>query len=180
MNCQDCNDKWYEYLDETLDVDTQAAMREHLRQCEDCRRALRREEILAKSIRHSLDRAVAGLSLLPETRRTVLQSLASNPVSSNALMRAWRRVMLFPIRTIGAGAALLVGLLLVLALLFHRRAADEPNPESTARTGQGTCVIDVPIQSQTRVFRRQNNTILDGMVAGVSVSHARILHYTER
>ena len=69
MNCKTFNDLLHEYLDETLDADVQAAAREHLEHCGDCRRALMREESFAKSLRHALDRATADLSVRPETRR---------------------------------------------------------------------------------------------------------------
>jgi len=75
MNCQDFQDNLYDYLDETLNAARQAAAREHLRQCENCRHALAREKAVAQAIRHSLEQATAGLSLRPEVGRNVLQAL---------------------------------------------------------------------------------------------------------
>ena len=77
MNCNNFKLVLHEYLDETLRAEVQAAAREHLDQCSDCRRAVRREETFAKSIRHSLERAIAEVSLGPEMRRNILKALES-------------------------------------------------------------------------------------------------------
>jgi anti-sigma factor RsiW len=180
MNCQDLQDRLHEYLDETLDADTQAAAREHLRQCGDCRRALLREETVAQSIRRSLDRATAGLSLRPEMQRNILKALKPKPAASNAWVLAWQSFIAMPIRPIGAGAALLSVLLLALGIQFYRPATETPAPQAATQPGPDICVIDVPIQTETHMFRRQDHTVVDAIAPSVSMAHARFPENSKR
>src|SRR5438309_2282826 len=116
MNCQDFNEKLHDYMDETLGADGQAAAEEHLRQCGACRSALSRERIVAKSIRHSLDHAMACLSLPPGTLRNVLKRLEPQATQPKAWMRFLQRLCYPVIRPVGVGAALLGIVLLILVI----------------------------------------------------------------
>ena len=173
MNCQDFRDRLHEYLDETMADDLHGAAREHLRQCDDCRRALLREEAFAKSIRRSLERATSGFSLRSETQRNILKALESKSVPSNTWMHVWQKFISISLHPIGAGTAVLVVLLLILGIQIHRRAAEDSVPQAIVQIGQNTCVIDVPIRTQTHIFRRQNNTVVDTIAPGMTIGHAR-------
>jgi hypothetical protein len=165
MNCRDFNDRLYEMLDETLDAPVEAAAREHLDLCDDCRRAYLREQTVAKTLVFSLDRASAGLSLRPETGRDILRGLESKPVPPIAWVRVWRWFMASPMRPLAAVVALLAVLLLALGLQSYRR--------STAGSAmQATCFIDVPMQTPTLIMRLQNNTIVDASIFTVTVGRA--------
>ena len=177
MNCGTFHDLLHEYLDERLDAEDQAAAREHLRQCDACRRAFLREQALAKSMRQFLDRATAGLSVRPGLRQNVLQALKPEPVASNNWWSAWQRFI--SIRPAGAVAALLGVVLLFVGIQFYRRAAKDATPQTIAQTGHYTCVINVPMQTQTHVFRRQDNTVEDVIVSSTSVGHASFLEDRE-
>src|SRR5258706_5754539 len=125
MNCQDFNHRLHEYLDEALSRDDRAAARERLRHCGHCRRALLREKTVAQSVRHSLERATAGLSIRTEVKRRVLEALEAKSAPSNTWLRAWQRFVFVPSRPAGAAAALLVVWLLFLRSHFHRQAGEE-------------------------------------------------------
>jgi anti-sigma factor RsiW len=176
MNCEIFHGLLYEYLDETLDAEVKAAAREHLGQCDACRHAFLREQALAKSMRQTLDRATAGLSLRSGMRQSVLRALELKPAPSNAWSRAWQSFISIRIRPAGAAATLL-GLLFLflgvfLGIQYYRQTAKDSDFQTTAQTGHYACVIDVPIQTQTHVFRRQDNTIEDAVASGASIGHA--------
>ena len=173
MNCEEFKGRLYEYLDETLAGDVQASVGEHLRQCGGCRRAVLREKAVAQSLRHSLDCATAGLSLRPETLRNVLEAWESKPIPTNGWMHAWQWFISSPIRPVGAGAALLGALLLFFGLQAHRQPAENSASPGIAQTGRDAYVVDVPIQTQTHLFRRQNGTVMDAITPSVAVGHAR-------
>jgi predicted anti-sigma-YlaC factor YlaD len=172
MNCHDFNDRLYEYLDEALSHEDRAAAREHLRQCVDCRRALLREKAVAESIRHSFDRATTGLTVRPETHRKVLEALESTSAPSSAWLPAWQRWISIACRPVGAAAALLAGLVLFLGIQFHRQAGQGSGLQATDRGDCDTCVIDVPIHTQTRIFRRQNSAVVDAIIPNVTIGRA--------
>src|SRR6266487_2328968 len=143
MNCENFNDLLHEYLDETLDADVQAAAREHLEHCRDCRRALMREETFAISVRHALDRATADLSVRPETRRNVLKALEWNATRSHGWLHAWRSII--SIRPARAGVAIVCVLLLFLGIPLSRRSSKDSVAQTIPRAGHDSCVIDVPV-----------------------------------
>jgi len=142
MNCQDFNDSLYDYLDETLGADAQSAARAHLRRCGDCRRVLLEEETVAKSIRQSLDRATADISLGPEFRRDILTSLDR---TSRSIVVGWRRFA-WPL---GIAASLLLAATIPLIRHFSGAAP--------------AISVETSYQAPTRIFRREANTILDTM-----------------
>lgn len=172
MNCNNFKAVLHEYLDETLDADVQAAAREHLQQCDDCRRAVMREETLAKSIRHSLDQATAGLTLRPEMRRDILQALEAKTAPPNSWLHAWRSFISIAMRPARAGVVLLCFLLLFFGVQFYRRTAKNASTEPTPQTGHYTWVIHVPIPAQTYMFQHQNNAVVDAIAASVALGHA--------
>jgi len=172
MNCETFHDLLHEYLDETLEAEVQAAAQEHLRRCDACRHACLREQALAKSMGQSFARATAGLSTRPQMRQNVLRALESNAAPSGAWWRAWHNIISIRIWPAGAVAMLLGVLLLFVGLQFYHRAAKDATPQTMAQTGHYTCVINVPMQTQTHLFRRQDNTVEDTIVSSPSVGHA--------
>ena len=174
MNCESFHGLLYDYLDETLDAEVQAAARQHLQECDTCRHAFLRERALAKSMGQSLNRATTGLLLRPEIRQNVLKALQSNPAPTNAWVYAWQRFSLNPIRTAGMAAALLGMLLLFFGIQYYRRVAKDLAPKTIAQTGHYTCVVDVPILTQIHVFRQQNNAVMDSIAADMGVAHASL------
>ena len=190
MNCADFNGMLYEFLDETLSPELQAAVREHLRDCNRCRLALRQEKAVAQSIGQAMDRATAGLSLRPSTLRNVLQAAEqeAGPIGASAyretvspavLARLWQWLTTIPLRPIGAGVAL-AGLLLFLGLQAHRRANQSSGPGTNEPLRPAICIIDVPIQTSSHVFRRQNNTVVDAIAPSVAAGHARFTEQNVR
>jgi len=170
MNCETFQSLLHEYLDETLEAGVQAAAQEHLRRCEACQRACRREQALAKSMGQTFARATAGLSVRPGLRQNVVQALESEAIASNNWWSTWRRFI--SIRPAGAVAALLGVLLLFFAVQYFRQPAKVSSSQTVAQASYPTYVIHVPMQTQTHVFRRQDNTIEDAIVSSTSVGRA--------
>ena len=177
MNCQDFNYNLHDYLDQTLAPEAQAAAREHLRQCDVCRMALSREANVARSVHRSLDHAAAGLSLRPETRRNVLRALEPKTAPPSPWLPAWRWLVSTRFRPlVAAGAALLAGILLLLALQFQRQTARRTGPQEATQNGlEAERVVNVPLQTQTHVFQRENDTIIDAVIPGTAMEHVVVL-----
>jgi hypothetical protein len=195
MNCQDFNGRLYEYLDGALSAESEAAAREHLRECCGCRRALLQEETAAAAIRHALDQATAGLKLNAAALREPLATLSisqfGRPIApllgeragvrgNAAWLRALQCLVASPFRTIGAVVAVLGLLFLVLGLPVHHRAAQPSAPQAAAEAIPGTCVINVPIQVTTHSFERQGNTVVDAVAMSMAVVHAQFPYPTAR
>lgn len=170
MNCHAFSDLLYEYLDGTLDAEVQAAARQHLQHCDACRHALLREQAFSNLMRQSLSQAAAGLSVRPGTRHRVLKAIESRSTSVWARLVAWKSFIL--IRPGLAAALLLGGVLLIFGTTFRHRSAQADSLQGNEQNGLCTCVIDVPIQTQSHVFRRQGNTVVDSIVADLSFAHA--------
>jgi len=175
MNCGEFNKRLYDYVDNTLESSVRASAREHLRNCDDCRRALLREQTVAQSIRHSLDRATANLSVRPETLRNVLEVSEPKPIRPNLLIQTWQWFISSPLRPVSAGAALLGAIVLLIGLQTHHQSAENATSQAAAQARQDTWVVDVPIQTQTHVFRRQNGTVVDSIAPGLAFGHASFL-----
>jgi anti-sigma factor RsiW len=174
MNCETFHDLLPEYLDETLDADAQAFARQHLRQCDACRRALLREQVFAKAVRLSLERATAGISVRPQMRQNVIRALEPKPAGSRAWWRGWPSFAFIRVRSIGVAAAFLGVVLLLLGLQFYRQEVKDSAPKTVAQSVHYTWVITVPMQTQTHVFRWHNGAIEDAVLSGASVGYASL------
>jgi len=173
MKCHEVQAQLYEYLDGALDSYVQASVREHLRQCNACQSALEREKTVSQFIRHSLHRETAGLSLRSGTLRNVLQQLDPKPIAPNVLIVAWRWLFSSPIHVAGMGAAVLGALFLFFSVQPHRQPSENSSSSAIAEMLQNTRVIDVPIQTETHVFHRENDTVMDAITPRVALGHAR-------
>jgi len=167
MNCENFNDRLPEYLDEALSAAEKADASEHVQKCGDCRRALARHEAFAKSLRLSFNRETQGLSLRPETRRNIFSALEPRGV----LLTAWAYIRPFieiiwrqPAWT---GAFLLCLLLLISGSIFYRHPM-----KNTVKGERNNYVINVPLQTEIYVYRRQNNLVVDAVVTGTSIADA--------
>ena len=179
MNCKDFNESLPEYLDGALGAEVQAAARTHLEQCPDCRRMLRRQEMVEGSIRRALDRATASLSVRPGMQRDVLHALESERAASNVWIRAWRRLVSIAVRPTIARAALLGILLLAMGIQFHRMVRNS-GPQPIYQADSDELVIDVPMQTQMHVFEREDGRIVDAVAWSTSVGHGRFVNKDER
>ncbi len=164
MNCEDFNDQLPEYLDESLTAAQQTAAWEHVEKCIDCQRALARQQAFAKSIRHSLSQKTQGLSLRPEVRRNIVKAFEPTHQASiwSFFEAVWRR-------PVWVGVVLLGLLLLTFSNHFYRHPAKIPAQQTAAKDGRLTYAINVPIQTETHINRRQNNMAVDAVVTGVGV-----------
>lgn len=179
MTCQEFNHVLQDYLDGTLDAIVRADAERHLRHCANCRASMLREEAVGDALRHSLERVTAGLSLPPDARRTIEQALKGTPSNlslPSVWVRGWKWLASRSVLSVGWGAAGLAVAVLVLGILFYRPASKSSAPQA-ARGDQGeTWVVDVPMQTQTRVFRQQNHTVVDMLVSSASAGYA---HFPE-
>ena len=179
MNCQEFNERLYEHLDEALPTNVQAAAREHLQLCEDCRRALEREKVMAQFLDSSLNLATARLSISPELRRRIVETPRVRPVAPGIFSLIWQWFALKSIRFAGAAAALLVAILLFVGLHNHPHpAAKSPSPVAPNNNLE-ICVIDVPFYTETHLLQQQDGHVLDTISSSAAVGHALLFESTQ-
>lgn len=164
MNCEDFNDRLLEYLEDSLSTADQAAAREHVQKCGACQKALAHQEALAKSIRLSFHRETQRLSLRPETKRNVLNALnrPELPPTDRESIRAFFAVLWRRPARVGTALACLV--LLISASRLHLDSANDFSARAPVKDDRITYDIDVPIQTEMHVYRRQNNMVVDAIV----------------
>jgi anti-sigma factor RsiW len=144
MNCEKFNEQMLEYLDETLPAAEQSAARDHIQTCHECQRSLARQQAFAKSIQGSFVMDTQGLALRPETKRNILSSVRRGNIFE-----------IFWVRAALAGAAVAcLAAFLITGARYH----------SMAKTNHDTLVVDVPTQTQTHIYRRQKNMVIDDVV----------------
>ena len=173
-NCETFHDLLHELLDGTLEAGRQAFAQQHLGQCDSCRRAFLSEQGYAKAMKLSLEQATAGVSMRPQMRQHVIRSLAAAPAGANTWRCGWQSLVRFLIRPAGAAATLLAVILLLFGVRLYRPEAGNPASKATAPSGPYASVITVPLQTQTHVFRRHNDTIEDAVVFGAGVGSASL------
>ena len=171
MNCENFNDRLPEYLEDTLSTAEQAAAREHVQKCDACRQALAQEEVRARSIRLSFDRETQRLFLRPETRRNVLNALKRPKFPPTAGERIQTFFAIFWRHPAWAGTVLLCLVLLISGSLYLGPARHSSAP-AAVKDDRITYVIDVPIQSETHIYRRQNNMVVDAVGTEISLLDA--------
>jgi hypothetical protein len=102
----------------------------------------------------------------------VLEQLDPKPIAPNVLILAWRWVFSSPIHVAGMGAAVFGALFLFLGVQPHRPVAENSSGSAVAEMRQNTRVIDVPIQTETHVFHRENDRVVDAIKPRVALGHA--------
>jgi len=174
MNCDTFLDLLHEYLDETLDAEVDSSLRQHLQQCAACRDALQREQTLAAALRISLERATAAISLRPQLQQNVIRALEARPVVANSRWRDWPDFIFLRWRLLGSAATVLILFGLYFGLSSHRQKTVSAVPKAAAPPAHYICVITVPLQTQTHVFRQRNNTIEDAVISGTGLGYASL------
>lgn len=170
MNCEKFNDQLPEFLDETLSAAEQAAAREHVQNCVACRQALAREEALAKSIRLSFDLETQNLSLSAETRQSILKAWKQRELGRAS---AWERLREWC--TIHPWKPALAGLVFFCCVLLFISGSRLLPPQPPARGSGEIYIIDVPMQAEVHLYRRQGNRVVDALVTGATVINASFL-----
>jgi hypothetical protein len=164
MNCENFNDRLPEYLEDTLSTAEQAAAREHVQNCGPCQQSMAQQEALANSIRLSFNRETQRLSLRPETKQNILSALKRPQFPPTA----WENIRAFFAvlwrHPAWAGAALLCLVLLISGSRFYLESVKHSSPPARVMGDRITYVIDVPIRTETHVFRSQNDTVVDAVV----------------
>jgi hypothetical protein len=164
MNCETFNDRLPEYLEDTLSAAEQAAAREHLGKCAGCQQALAQQEALAKSIRLSFQLETQRLSLHPTTKQNILNALKRRefpPTVWESLQAFFAVLRRHPA---WVGSAFLCLVLLITGGRFYFGSGRHSSTQATVKNDRITYVIDVPIQTEVHVYRRQNNMVVDAIV----------------
>lgn len=170
MNCREFSDRIHEYLDETLEPGLQAAAREHVAHCPECRLALQRVQSFGRAVQYALQQAAAPISLEPELRRKVLAAAESVPVVAPAGFLVWQRLFGSSFRILAAGAALF---LVVMLIRPFRRPPPAEGSTALPRIDRGSYMVDVPQPIETHIFQVQNGSVIDAVVTHVAVSRAQ-------
>jgi predicted anti-sigma-YlaC factor YlaD len=172
MNCEDFNDRLPEFLEDTLSTADQAAAREHVRKCVACRQASAQQEALAKTIRLSFQLETQRLSLHPTTKQNILNALKRREFPPTV----WESVQAFFAvlrrHPASVGSAFLCLVLLITGGRFYLDSAKYSPAQATLKDNRITYDIDIPIQTEMHVFRRQNNMVVDAVVTESSAIDA--------
>ena len=169
MNCEDFNYRLPEYLEDTLSSAEQAAAAEHVQKCGACRQTLMQQEAFAKSIRLAFDRETQRLSLRPETRLNILNALKRSDFPPTAWAKVpafWKILWRHPA---WAGAVFLCLVLLISGSRLYLDSAQHPVAQASVKKDRITYLIDVPIQTERHVYRRQNNMVVDAIVTEIGM-----------
>jgi hypothetical protein len=172
MNCENFNDRLPEYLEDTLSTAEQAAAREHVQKCVACQQVLAQQEALAKSIRLSFNRETQRLSLRPETKRNILNALKRHEIPPTAWENIQASFAVLWRHPAWAGTVLFCLVLLISGSRFYLDSARHSSAQATLRDDRITYVVDIPIQTEMHVYRRQNNMVVDAVVTEISVIDA--------
>lgn len=172
MNCEDFNDRLPEYLDKTLSTAEQADAREHVQKCGLCRQAVERRDAFAKFMQRSFQREVQGLTLSAKARESICDALTQHELRPTP---RWEKLQAFfevPWRKpVWAGLAFCL-LLLLVGSRFHGQSTKRSTVQAVAGETGDTYVIDVPIESETYLYRRKNGRVIDAVVPEVGVINA--------
>jgi hypothetical protein len=172
MNCHEFNERLYEYLDEALPTNVQLAAWEHVERCENCRRAVEREKVMAQSIERTLQVATARLLISPELRRRIVEAPEAKLVTHGILSLIWQWFGLKSSRFAGAAAALVVLLLLFVGLHNDRHPAANSSPVVVPNDSRAIYVVDVPFQTQSHLLQQHDGYVVDSIASSVAVGHA--------
>jgi hypothetical protein len=172
MNCENFNDRLPEYLEDTLSIADQAAAREHVQKCGPCQQSLARQEALAKSIRLSFNRETQQLSLRPETRLNILNALKRPESPPTALENIQAFCAVLWRHPAWTGTVFLCLILLISGSRLYRDSAKHSFALASVKEDRITYLVDVPIQTEMHVYRRQNNMVVDDVVTEISLIDA--------
>ncbi|HZV33066.1 MAG TPA: zf-HC2 domain-containing protein [Verrucomicrobiae bacterium] len=174
MNCEQFKDRLPEYLDETLSAAEQTAANDHVQNCVACRQALAREQALAKSFQLSFDRETQRLSLGAEARQNILKAWKQRELRSAS---TWGSVRAFftetPWKPAWAGLGFGCILLFISAsLLLQRKPVERASLQPAQRESADNYVVDVPIETEVHLYRREGNSVVDAVVKGATIINA--------
>jgi Putative zinc-finger len=172
MNCENFAEQLPEYLDGALSETEQAVAEEHIQKCGVCQSMLAQQEAFAKSLRLSFERETQGLSLRPEVKRNILNALKRPEFPPTARENIQAFFAFLWQHPAGAGTVLFCLVLLIFGRRFYQDSANYSSTQGTAKDDRITYVIDVPIQTEMHVYRRQNNMVVDAVVTEISVIDA--------
>ena len=163
MNCESFNDLLADYLDGTIGPEEKAEAARHLEECAACRRALAREESLAKNLHFSLQQKAGGVAMDQALRGKIFRALETpKPTTTirdvaRALMERLQQKRIF--------ARVVVSCLLLLAFgayWYLRQVKSQP----------GVYVVDIPAQTEMYDFESHGKNVVDAVVPGISVADA--------
>ncbi len=174
MNCEDFRNRLYEYLDETLSAEVEAEARKHIEHCSACRYALQREEAATGLLRLSFDRATTHLALRPQLVRDIARGFSAETRPWHGWRQRWQRFVSMPVGVAGASVVLVVVLVLSFATRPRRALERITTPGAVQHETHQACVIEVPIRTQTHVFRRQGGAVVDETVSSAAFAYAKI------
>lgn len=149
MNCPDFHELLFDYVDDTLAPRVKARADAHLENCASCRAAVERERTLAGSLRATLQRGTAQLSLDPGFHDRVLRAAAPAPARA-PWWSGWRSWHALPLQPAGAACALL--LLVGLGFAAHRWSARPRAASNASRPDTITWVVRVPLPAEQPAF----------------------------
>jgi hypothetical protein len=105
MNCKRYQKLIHEYLDDALSSGLRSSIEEHLKACDDCRKAFAQERAFSESATKLLREGVHSMSLHPDILPKV-QAVLESGASSPRIPSYQRNVLLRPALALGVAAVL--------------------------------------------------------------------------
>jgi anti-sigma factor RsiW len=157
MNCRRFQNRLHEYLDGDLSRRGKAAAEKHLLQCEACRRALRREQVIAQSIFQELERSARHRTLGADIRRRLVKTLSQENFGAAPARETFPRAVRFA--WAAPAAALVLALLGVVFFLPPKTGTVHLPP-----AGSGDSIsLQVSYAVPDYVFRREAGVVVDAL-----------------
>ena len=166
MNCENFQDKLYEYVEGTLYTGEHDKAEEHLAVCVACRQAVQQEQKLAQRLSNQLQQSTEVLTLRPDIRRNILavsNDKAASPATAESIFDLWKwlRLAAVPVSLLLAGA-------LLLAIYFYNTRGRQTNsvPITPVANNNLESAVSVQMSYQlpTRQFHQDGNLVVDTLI----------------
>jgi predicted anti-sigma-YlaC factor YlaD len=166
MNCENFQDRLYEYVEGTFSSGECAKAEEHLAGCAACRRAAEKEQKLSQSLSNQLQQSSEALTLRPDIRRNILAALrekTTSPAIGKSLAGLWS----YWLRLAVVPASLLV-IAALLAIHFHDTRGHQtfsvPVNPSAHNNPEIAVSVHMSYRLPTRQFHQEGNLVVDTLI----------------
>jgi anti-sigma factor RsiW len=155
MNCRQVQNVMFENTDGLLSPRAQAAVKRHLDQCEDCRKAAKELQRSSQLLGDRFRNDTKSLALPAEMRGRIVGSVGGTPTDATETVAlpglVWRLL---------AGAAVILTSVLVCMKLGVGRQSDGKAP-ARLRDSATTVSIRISYCEPTHIFRANDSSVID-------------------
>jgi anti-sigma factor RsiW len=172
MNCEQFQDKLFEYVDGTLSASELDAAQKHLSGCSACRKPVQEEQRRAQALTGRLQQSGQSLTLRPEIVRNILAAArAARPAATESFTDLWMRWL--------RRAAIPAAFLVIVACMLIRTEIQAPvaihvSTPTTINHQQPAVSIEMSYRLPRHEFHQEGNLVLDTLVEETVVVNGAI------